>query len=159
MDTLISLLKKNARLSNKDLATLLGKTEEQIAAKIAEYEKEGVIKGYSVILNDEKADKDLVTAYIELNVTPQADCGFDRIAKNIAMYDEVESVRLMSGAYDLGVTVSGTNLKEISLFVAQRLSTIEGVLSTRTHFFLKTYKEKGIFISDEARDERGLVSP
>lgn len=159
MDTLLSLLKKNARLSNKELATLLGKTEEQIEAKIAEYEINGIIKGYTVIVDDEKADKDTVTAYIELNITPQAESGFDKIAETIATYDEVESVTLMSGAYDLGVTVSGSNLKEISLFVSQRLSTIAGVLSTRTHFTLKTYKELGIMISDEAADERGFVSP
>lgn len=159
MDTLISLLKQNARLSNSQLATMLGKTEAEIANKIEEYQHAGIIKGYSVILDEEKADKDLVTAFIELKVTPQADCGFDEIAKTVMMYDEVEAVSLMSGAYDLAVTVSGTNLKEIALFVAQRLSTIDGVLSTATHFVLKRYKEKGIFIGDETIDERGFVSP
>lgn len=159
MDTLISLLKQNARLSNAQLATMLGKTEADIAVKIEEYENSGVIKGYSVILNEEKADKDTVTAFIELKVTPQADCGFDEIAKTVMMYDEVEAVSLMSGAYDLAVTVSGNNLKEIALFVAQRLSTIDGVLSTATHFVLKRYKEKGIFIGDDLIDERDFVSP
>ena len=159
MDTLISLLKQNARLSNSQLATMLGKTEAEIANKIEEYQLAGIIKGYSVILDEEKADKDLVTAFFELKVTPQADCGFDEIAKTVMMYDEVEAVSLMSGAYDLAVTVSGTNLKEIALFVAQRLSTIDGVLSTATHFVLKRYKEKGIFIGDETIDERGFVSP
>lgn len=103
--------------------------------------------------------KDMVIANIELKVTPQRDCGFDELAKTVMMYDEVDSVSLMSGSYDLAVTVTGRNLKEIALFVAQRLSTIEGVLSTTTHFVLKTYKEKGIFIQEEDIDERGFVAP
>lgn len=159
MDKLISLLKQNARISNAQLAAMLSSTEAEIAAKIEEYEAAGIIKGYSAILDDEKADKDLVTAFIELKVTPQAEYGFDEIARTVMMYDEVESVSLMSGAYDLAVTVSGTNLKEIALFVAQRLSTIDGVLSTATHFVLKRYKEKGIFIGADVPDERGFVSP
>ena len=91
-----------------------------------------------------------------LQVTPKRDCGFDELAKTVMMYDEVEAVSLMSGSYDLFVTVKGKDFKDIALFVAQRLSTIEGVLSTSTHFVLKTYKEKGIFIDDEEPDERGL---
>lgn len=159
MDTLLNLLKQNARFSNKQLAAMMGMSEKQVEDKIHEYENKGIIKGYSVILDTEKADKDLVTAFIELKVTPQADCGFDKIASTVMSYDEVESVSLMSGGYDLAVTVSGTNLKEIALFVAQRLSTIEGVLSTATHFVLKRYKEKGIFIDSEKVDERDFVSP
>lgn len=159
MDTLLNLLKQNARLSNAELAALTGKTEKEIADQISRYEQDGFIKGYSVILNEELADKDTVTAFIELKVTPQADSGFDEIARTIMRYKEVDGVSLMSGAYDLAVTVSGTNLKEIALFVAQRLSTIDGVLSTATHFVLKRYKEKGIFINEENTDERSLVSP
>lgn len=159
MDTLLSLLKQNARFSDKQLAAMTGTTEAEVAEKIKSFEKQGIIKGYSVILDDEKADKDLVTAFIELKVTPQADCGFDEIARTVMAYNEVESVSLMSGAYDLAVTVSGTNLKEIALFVAQRLSTIDGVLSTATHFVLKRYKEKGIFIGEDETDQRGFVSP
>ena len=159
MDTLLNLLKQNARFSNKQLATMTGTTEAEVAQKISDFEKQGIIKGYSVILDEEKADKDIVTAFIELNVTPQADSGFDKIAKTVMSYDEVESVSLMSGAYDLAVIVSGTNLKEIALFVAQRLASIEGVLSTATHFVLKRYKEKGIFIGEENVDERDFVSP
>ncbi|MCM1023662.1 MAG: Lrp/AsnC family transcriptional regulator [Prevotella sp.] len=159
MDTLINLLKQNARLSCKELAAMTGAAESEVEAKIKEYEHNGVIKGYSAIINDEAADKNSVTAFIEVKVTPKADCGFDDIAKTIMMYDEVESLTLMSGAFDLAVTISGTNYKEIALFVAQRLSTIDGVISTTTHFTLKRYKEKGIFIEDEATDERGYVSP
>ena len=138
---------------------MTGLSEAEVEAKIKEYEHNGIIKGYSAILNEDLADKDRVTAFIEVKVTPKADCGFDDIAKTIMMYDEVESLTLMSGAFDLAVTISGTNYKEIALFVAQRLSTIDGVISTSTHFFLKRYKEKGIFIEDEETDERSFVSP
>ena len=159
MDSLIKLLKGNARLSNEQLAVMLGVTPEEVAARIADYEKRGVIKGYSVILNEELADKNAVTAFIEVKVTPKADFGFDELARTIMMYDEVDSVTLMSGSFDLAVTLSGTNYKEIALFVAQRLSTIDGVISTSTHFVLKRYKEKGFFIENDSVDERGLVSP
>ena len=159
MDSLIKLLKGNARLSNEQLAVMLGVTPEEVAARIAEYEKRCVIKGYSVILNEELADKNAVTAFIEVKVTPKADFGFDELARTIMMYDEVDSVTLMSGSFDLAVTLSGTNYKEIALFVAKRLSSIDGVISTSTHFVLKQYKEQGFFIENEAADERGFVSP
>ena len=159
MNDLIKLLNQNARFSNEELAAMLGTTPKDIADQIEQLEKNGVIKGYSVILDESLADKDMVMAIIELKVTPQRDCGFDEIAKTIMMYDEVGSISLMSGSYDLSVTVKGKNLQDIALFVAQRLSTIEGVLSTTTHFILKTYKEKGIFIEDEDKDERGFVAP
>ena len=159
MNDLIKLLNQNARFSNEELAAMLGTTPKDIADQIEQLEKNGVIKGYSVILDESLADKDMVMAIIELKVTPQRDCGFDEIAKTIMMYDEVDSISLMSCSYDLSVTVKGKNLQDIALFVAQRLSTIEGVLSTTTHFILKTYKEKGIFIEDEDKDERGFVAP
>ena len=159
MDSLIKLLKGNARLSNEQLAVMLGVTPEEVAARIADYEKRGVIKGYSVILNEELADKNAVTAFIEVKVTPKADFGFDELARTIMMYDEVDSVTLMSGSFDLAVTLSGTNYKEIALFVAKRLSSNAGVISTSTQFVLKQYKEQGFFIENEAADERGFVSP
>ena len=159
MDTLIELLKQNARLSNKELAAMTGTSEAEVEKKIRELEHSGAIKGYSAVVSDEMADKDSVTAFIEVKVTPKADCGFDDIAKTIMMYDEVESLTLMSGAFDLAVTISGTNYKEVALFVAQRLSTIDGVISTATHFVLKRYKEKGFFIEGEDADERSFVSP
>lgn len=159
MNDLIKLLNQNARFSNEELAAMLGTTSSDVAAQIEKLEKNGVIKGYSVILDENLADKDMVMAIIELKVTPQRDCGFDEIAKTIMMYDEVDSISLMSGSYDLSVTVKGKNLHDIALFVAQRLSTIDGVLSTTTHFILKTYKEKGIFIEPEDKDERGFIAP
>ena len=159
MKTIINLLKANARMSDKDIAAATGLTEAQVAAKIKEYESKGIIKGYSIIADEELIDKNLVTAFIEVKVTPKADFGFDDLARTIMMYDEVDTVTLMSGSFDLAVTLSGTNYKEIALFVAQRLSTIDGVISTSTHFVLKRYKEKGFFIEIDSVDERGLVSP
>ena len=133
MKKLIHLLKQNARLSNAELAKMLGRTEQEIAAQIAELEETGVIRGYSVILDEERADRDTVSAYIELKITPQPDCGFDEIARIISGFEEVESVTLMSGGYDLGITITGSGLRDIAGFVAQRLATLDGVLSTRTH--------------------------
>ena len=158
-EKLIELLQQNARFTNAQLAAMLGTTEEDIKREIKLLEDEGIIKGYSAILNENLADKNTVIAYIMLKVTPKRYCGFDELAKTVMMYDEVEAVSLMSGSYDLFVTVKGKDFKDIALFVAQRLSTIEGVLSTSTHFVLKTYKEKGIFIEDEDADERGLIAP
>ena len=159
MKELIDLLRQNARFSNEQLAEMLGTTVDNIEQQIQKLENDGIIKGYSAIIDENRADKDMVIANIELKVTPQRDCGFDELAKTVMMYDEVESISLMSGSYDLLVTVKGKNLKEIALFVAQRLSTIDGVLSTTTHFVLKTYKEKGIFIEDEDVDERNMIAP
>ncbi|MDE6092242.1 MAG: Lrp/AsnC family transcriptional regulator [Ruminococcus sp.] len=156
MSDIVKILQQNARISNIELGEILGVTPEEAAAKIKRLENEGVIKGYSVIVDDELYDNSTVYATIELKVAPQRDCGFDDIAKTIMMYDEVESVNLMSGAYDLAVEVKGNNLKDVALFVSERLSTIDGVLSTATHFILKKYKEKGIFIDREETDERGL---
>ena len=151
MNELIALLKQNARLSDAQLAVMLGKTEAEVAAEIKQLEQDGVIKGYSVICNEELTNDDRVNAIIELRVTPQKD--------TIMQYDEVESISLMSGAYDLMVSISGDNVKDVALFVSQRLAPLHGVLSTATHFVLKKYKEKGIFIETEEPDERGFVGP
>ncbi|MDE6501774.1 MAG: Lrp/AsnC family transcriptional regulator [Ruminococcus sp.] len=156
MSDIVKILQQNARISNTELGEILGVTPAEAEAEIERLENEGVIRGYSVIVDDELYDKSTVYATIELKVAPQRDCGFDDIAKTIMMYDEVESVNLMSGAYDLAVEVKGNNLKDVALFVSERLSTIDGVLSTATHFILKKYKEKGIFIDREETDERGL---
>lgn len=156
MKDIVKILQQNARISDRELAEILGVTEAEAAAEIKKLEDSGIIKGYSVIVDDELYDKSLVCATIELKVTPQRDCGFDDIAKTIMMYDEVESISLMSGAYDLSLEVKGNNLRDVALFVSERLATIDGVLSTATHFILKKYKEKGIFIDAEEDDERGL---
>ncbi len=156
MDRLISLLKTNARLTNAELAVMLDRTEAEIAQMIATLEANGTIKGYSTIFDEDIISKDAVVAYIELKVTPQAQVGYDDIARNIAQYPEVESVSLMSGGYDLAVTIKCKNIKEVSSYVAQRLATINGVVSTSTHFFLQKYKENGIMLVEEAPDERSF---
>lgn len=159
MDQLIKLLKNNARITNSELAVLLDKTEEQVAADIAKLEADGVIKGYPAIVDESAYDPNSVFALIELKVTPQSQSGFDEIANQIASYEQVESVRLMSGAYDIIVAVNGANIRDISQFVSQRLATIDAVQSTATHFVLKVYKDNGIMISTDDKDERGLISP
>ena len=150
-EQLVELLQQNARLTNAELAVMLGSSEAEVAAAIRELENDGVIKGYSAIVNDELANKDQVTAIIELRVTPKRDCGYEEIAHTIMQYDEVESISLMAGAYDLAVTVKGTNVKDVSMFVSQCLAPLEGVLSTATYFILKKYKEKGIIIEGDRK--------
>lgn len=155
MDKLLSLLKTNARLSNQELAAMLGTTAEEVDDRIKELERKGIIKGYTAIVDEELTQNDGIAAYIELSVTPKAQVGYDDIARLIASYPEVESISLMSGGYDLAVTLRCKNIKDASLFVAQRLATIDGVISTSTHFFLQKYKENGIMLVDPMPDERG----
>ncbi len=159
MNQLIKLLKSNARITNGELAVLFDKTEKQVADEIDKLEKDGVIKGYSAIVDESAYDPNSVFALIELKVTPQSQSGFDEIANQIASYEQVDSVRLMSGAYDIIVSVTGANIRDISQFVSQRLATIDAVQSTATHFVLKVYKDNGIMLSSDDEDERGLISP
>jgi len=155
MKELLSLIGKNPRLSNRQIAAALGREESAVAAEIAALESEGVICGYRTIINWDKAENcDKVTALIELKVTPRRDTGFDAIAEEILSLSEVESVHLMSGGFDFAVYVTGKTFQEIALFVARRLSTIDSVVSTATHFILKRYKESGAVIEDRKADER-----
>lgn len=156
---LITLLQQNARMSDAELAVLLGVSEAEVAAEIQALEEEGVIKGYSAVVDEEQVNGDLVTAVIELRVTPKRDCGYEEIAHTIMQYEEVEDVALMAGAYDLSVTVKGQNVKDVSMFVSRRLAPLAGVMSTATYFVLKKYKEKGIMIEGEEKDERGYYFP
>lgn len=156
---LLDLLRENARLSDAELAAMLGATAAEVAQEIKRLENEGYIMGYAAIINEEKADDTAVTAIIELKVTPMKDHGFDDLAHTIAKFDEVDSVFLLSGANDLSVTISGTSLRNVALFVSERLSTLEGVISTSTHFILRRYKEKKHLFTEENTDERSLVSP
>lgn len=158
MDNLLKLLKQNSRLSDDHLAAMLGTTPEAVAKQIEEYEKSGTIKGYSTIIDDEVVNKDSVTAYIEIRITPQPNTGFDELANTIMKYDDVESVYLMSGDYDLGVMVKGNNIRDIADFVAQRLSALPGVLSASTHIVMKRYKDNGIYLSDNKVDERSSTT-
>lgn len=159
MKTLVDLLRENARMSNEQLATVLGITAEEVARQIKQLEDDGMIIGYSAIINEEKLNKNAVTAFIELKVSPEVEFGYDDIAQIIAQYEEVDTVQLMSGSFDLAVIIRGTNLREVAMFVSDRLATLDGVLSTTTHFILERYKEKGVNFAGESTDERSLVSP
>ena len=154
MDTLLDLLIKNARESSATLAKELGTSVEDVERRIKEYQKDGVIRAFKAIVNEEKLDTNDVRAVIELRVRPQQGGGFDSIASRIGQFEEVESLVLMSGAYDLLLFVKGKSLQEVAGFVSARLATIEGVLSTATHFMLKTYKDQGVLMERENNDER-----
>lgn len=158
MDKLLSLIEDNARLTEAELAAMLGKTAEEIRHEVRQYEKAGVIKGYKALINWEKVDKELITAFIEVKVTPQRDSGFEQVAARIMQFEEVDSVYLMSGGFDLAVTVQGKSFRDVAMFVAERLSPIENVLSTATHFILRKYKDKGVLFGIEKPDERGKIS-
>ena len=159
MDQLLKLLHDNAALTPKRLAALLDLPEAQIASQIKTYEADHVILGYRTILNEEKLGMDLVRAVIEVKITPEREGGFDRLARRIAKYDEVKSCYLMSGTYDLLVVVEGDSLREVAMFVSEKLATIQGVLSTATHFMLKPYKEQGLLMQGERNEERLAVAP
>lgn len=159
MDPLLKLLKENAALRPADLAKLLGIGEAEAAASVKRYEQEQVILGYRTILNEEKLALDRVRAVIEVKITPEREGGFNRLADRIAKYSEVTSCYLMSGGYDLLVFVEGDNLRQVASFVSEKLATIQGVLSTATHFLLKPYKEQGILTVQEKNDERLAVTP
>ena len=156
---ILDVLEKNSRLTNADLSVLLGEPESEIAAEISQMEKEKIICGYHTLINWDKTNTDRVTALIEVKVTPQRDQGFDAIAERIYNYREVSSVYLMSGAFDLTVIVEGKTMKEVALFVGQRLAVLDTVLSTATHFIMKKYKDHGFIMEQEKNDERMIVSP
>ncbi len=159
MEPLLKLLHENAALKPAQLAAMLGSTEAEIAAKIKNYETDHVILGYRTILNEERLGVELVRAVIEVKITPEREGGFNRLAERIARYDEVQSCYLMSGGYDLLVIVEGDSLREVASFVSEKLATIQGVISTATHFMLKPYKEQGVLMSRERNEERLAVSP
>ncbi len=159
MDPLLKLLHENAALKPAQLATMLNLPEADVAARIKGYEADDVILGYRAVLNEEKLERDIVRAVIEVKITPERGGGFDRLAERIAKYGEVESCYLMSGGYDLLVVVKGTNLREVASFVSEKLATIQGVISTATHFMLKAYKQQGILMKREVNEERLAVTP
>ncbi len=159
METLLRLLQQDANTSREDLARLLNLSVEETNARIATFEKEGVIRGYQAIVDRERLDKNTVTAFIEVRITPERGGGFDRIAHRIAKFDQVVSCYLISGGYDLLVVVEGGSLREVASFVSEKLSTIESVISTATHFRLKTYKENGALFTSDVPEDRLPVSP
>lgn len=158
-EQILTFLEKNSRIDLQELAVLLGSDEATIANEVAKMEQEKVICGYHTLIDWDKTSTEKVTALIEVRVTPQRGQGFDSVAERIYNYPEVRSVYLISGAYDLMIILEGKTLKEVSGFVSEKLSTMETVLSTATHFILKKYKDHGTIFDKKMKDERMLVTP
>ena len=158
-EQILSIIEKNSRIDIKELAVILGAEEIDIANELKALEDEGVICGYHTMIDWEKTSIEKVTALIEVKVTPQRGMGFDKIAERIYQYNEVNAVYLMSGAFDFAVFIEGKTMKEVALFVSSKLSTLDSVLSTSTHFVLKKYKDHGTVLVEEVQDERMLVTP
>jgi len=159
MDELLKILQVNATESRDNIAKMLNLPVTEVDKRIADYEKRGIIRGYQAILNDDEIDPDRVTAVIEVKVRPQREGGFNIIAERISRFPEVRSAYLMSGGHDLLLFVEGRNLREVATFVSERLAPLDGVLSTSTHFMLKTYKRLGVLMKSSETEERLSVAP
>ncbi|GIP22476.1 MULTISPECIES: Lrp/AsnC family transcriptional regulator [Paenibacillus] len=155
----LDLLREDARRNPELLATLLGASLEEVKTAIHELEEDHVIVKYATVVNSSKIDDEKVTALIEVQITPERGRGFEAIAERVYLFPQVKSVYLMSGAYDLLVEVEGRNLKEVASFVSDKLSPLDSVLSTKTHFILKKYKQDGIIFEDHEEDHRLVISP
>ncbi|MEL3906427.1 MAG: Lrp/AsnC family transcriptional regulator [Treponema sp.] len=159
MQEIIDLLENDARLTPQDIAAMTGKSEAEVLAAIQSLEAEGIILKYSAVINHERLpESDTVSAIIEIQVTPVREYGFDAIAERIYRFPQVKTVQLMSGGYDLHVLVEGKDLKEVALFVSEKLAPLTGVQSTRTHFVLKTYKKNGTYYVDPKKDSREEIT-
>ncbi len=154
MDMMLKLLEKNARMPMEELAAGLGISVQEAARRMDDYQRQGVIRGYRAVIDWEKAGREYVTALIELRVSPQKNSGFDDVAREILRFPEVDNLYLMSGGFDLGLTVHGKSFQEIAYFVSERLAPMDNVLSTATHFVLRRYKDAGIACVDGCADER-----
>lgn len=156
---ILNLIEKNSKLSVHDIAAMIGQDEKIVENEIQKMEKEQIICGYATLIDWDKTDNEIVTALIELKVTPQRGEGFDKIAERIYNYPEVDTLYLMSGAFDIAVTIKGKTMKEVALFVSEKLASMESVLSTSTHFVLKKYKEHGTKYVNETKSERLAIIP
>lgn len=159
MDELLKLLKDNALETPENLAKMLGVTVDEVKTQIAQYESRGIIKGYKAIVNEDELDLHKVTAVIEVKISPERERGFNVTAQRISKFPEVQSLHLMSGTFDLLIFITGRSLQEVASFVSEKLSTMEGVTATATHFMLKTYKQDGVLMHSEDEHERLKVSP
>ena len=158
-EKILAIIEKNSRIDLKDLAALLGESEAAVANEIADMEKENIICGYHTMINWENTGNEKVIALIEVKVTPQRGMGFDKIAERIYQYSEVNSVYLMSGAFDFTVIIEGKTMREVAQFVSEKLSPMDSVLSTATHFVLKKYKDHGTIMYEKPGDERMMITP
>ncbi|MEX2580674.1 MAG: Lrp/AsnC family transcriptional regulator [Verrucomicrobiales bacterium] len=159
MDALLEMLQKDARLSTSKIAERLGKSEAEVEDLLSAALEDGTILGFHAVVDPDKVGEHSVAAFIEVKLTPEREGGFDRLARRIAGFSQVSSCYLMSGGYDLAVIVEGPDLREVARFVSEKLSTLEGVLSTATHFQLKVYKQSGFLSSDHHESERLPVTP
>lgn len=159
VEDLLEILRTNAKESPETMAKMLGVELSEVERAISKLESRGIIRGWQAIINEDLVPQEHVTAVIEVRVTPEREGGFNRVAERVAKFDEVEAAYLMSGGYDLLLFVSGKNLLEVARFVSEKLSTIHGVLSTATHFRLKTYKQSGVLMAKPSEEERLVVSP
>ncbi|KAB2639692.1 MAG: Lrp/AsnC family transcriptional regulator [Verrucomicrobia bacterium] len=159
LDPLLHLLCRKARLSHQELGELLALPPQTIAERVAAWEKDGTIRGYHAVIDPEITGDTAVSAFIEVKIAPERGGGFDRLAMRVSRFEQVVSCYLASGGYDLMVVAEGGDLREVARFVSEKLSTLEGVISTATHFRLKTYKENGFLFEQEASNERLAVSP
>lgn len=158
-EKILKAIEKDSKLTNKELAIMLGAGEAEVAAAISELEENGIICGYPTLINWNITENELVTALIEVKVTPQRGQGFDKIAERIYKFEEVKSVYLMSGGFDFTVIIEGKTMREVAAFVSNKLAPMEAVLSTATHFVLVKYKDHGMPLVAEVKDERMLITP
>ncbi|MCD8011521.1 MAG: Lrp/AsnC family transcriptional regulator [Lachnospiraceae bacterium] len=158
-EKILSIIETNARIELQDLAAMLGATEAEVAEELAALERENVICGYHTLINWDNTPREVVTAMIEVKVTPQRGMGFDKIAERIYNYPEVDEVYLMSGDFDFTVIIRGKSMREVANFVSEKLSPLDAVLNTATHFVLKKYKDHGTILERKSADERMLVTP
>lgn len=158
MDKLLYLIEKNPRLSNAELAVMLGMDEKEVTNKINLYEETGVIRGYRAIIDKSELETSSVSALIELKVKPKFGHGFEEVAERISNFHEVESVYLISGAYDICCVVEDKSFDEVAMFIAKRLSTLEDVVSTTTNFIMRRYKQQGVIYQNNSSDDRGTIS-
>lgn len=157
MRNLLQLLEQDCTLTDEQLASMANMTVEEVRATKAKLEEDKIILGYKAIVDWDRTQREAVTALIEVNVTPQRGEGFDRVAERIYQYEEVESVYLMSGSFDLAVLISGRTLKEVASFIGERLAPLEDVTGTATHFILKKYKEKHLIFEKQEKQEREFI--
>ena len=158
-EKILTFIEKNSRIDLKELAIILGVDEAAVVNELQKMEEEHIICGYHTLINWDNTSDEKVVALIEVKVTPQRGMGFDKIAERIYQYSEVNSVYLMSGAYDFTVIVEGKTMRQVAQFVSDKLAPMESALSTATHFVLKKYKDHGTIISEPVQDERMLITP
>ncbi|WP_026884118.1 Lrp/AsnC family transcriptional regulator [Clostridium akagii] len=157
MDEILEILEKNSNYTVEQIGKMTGRTVEEVSQAIKEYEEKNIIAGYSALINWDSTSKESVLALIEVKITPQRGVGFDKVAERIYKFPEVKSCYLMSGGFDLTVIIEGKTIKEVALFVAEKLAVQEYVLSTATHFVLKKYKDKGIIFKEKPEDDREVT--